>query len=274
MLTSQQAKYLKDAFRNGRVVCFTGAGISVESGIPAFRGTGGLWERYDPEVYAYPRGLAGLIQRDPDALIGFLSELYSTLLQAQPNLAHTALGVLERQGLLEGVITQNVDNLHTVAGNRGVIELHGNAFRYRCNRCGAGFMLERDRAREMVSLLGRAKGSRRELLRVLSRYLVRCERSGCGGRMRTGVVLFGEDLPEDAVASAYALLDKADTVLVVGSSMEVYPAAGMPLYAKDRGAALIEVNMEHTPLTEICDLHIPALASAALPEVLRIVTHE
>ena len=228
------------AFSRGKAVCFTGAGISQESGIPTFRGKGGLWERYDPELFATEEGLRSVLNDDPRTMARFLAELYSVLLRARPNPGHEALARMERRGMLAGVITQNIDDLHRSAGSRAVFELHGNAFRARCARCAATRALERGVLQAMVVAAGSCRTTSR-LLRVLSGVFPRC---ACGGRFRTDVVLFGEPLPEDQMAGAYALLEDCEALLVVGSSLSVYPAASLPEYAKQRGAALIEIDSE------------------------------
>jgi NAD-dependent deacetylase len=268
MIPEQLARYLEHALNRGKTVCFTGSGISAESGIPTFRGKGGLWERYDPGVYAYRQGLISLFRERPAELVNFVVDFYSLLFKARPNTAHLALGILEKENRLRAVITQNIDNLHQEAGNRNVVELHGNAFRIRCQGCLNTLSIEKDRLKEMVSLLKRGADSKTKILKVLSRYFSRC---ACGGRYRIDITLFGELLPEDALASAYKYLDEADTLLMVGTSLVVYPAAQLPLYAKKRGAKLIEINTEKSSLSEICDYSITGRASEVLPEILKLI---
>jgi NAD-dependent deacetylase len=260
--------YIKKDFKKGKVVCLTGAGISYESGIPTFRGKGGLWEKYDPEIYAYPEGLASILRTAPQRLADFIVDFYSLLLEAKPNPAHLALSVLEKDGILNSVITQNVDNLHQQAGSRNVIELHGNAFRIRCMRCPKKITIEKERLKEMVRLFKASRDSRFRLLKVISRYFPRC---GCGYRYRIDIVLFKEELPQDALFKAYRELDNCDVLLVVGSSLVVYPAASLPLYAKAKGAQLIEINNEPSNLSDLCDYRIMGRASEILPQVLKVV---
>ena len=118
MITQEAKDCIRRSFEKGKVVCLTGAGISAESDIPTFRGKGGLWEKYDPARYASPDGLYGVLRNHPDEFTRFLIDFYSTLLQAKPNRAHFVLSVLERDGILKSVITQNIDNLHQLAGSR------------------------------------------------------------------------------------------------------------------------------------------------------------
>lgn len=260
--------YIKKSFRKGNVVCLTGAGISAESGIPTFRGRGGLWEKYDPEIYANTEGLVSLFKTHPEKLTDFVIDFYAVLLKARPNPAHAALAVLEKEGILSSVITQNIDNLHQQAGSRSVVELHGNASRIRCSGCGQVIILERERLREFIQLLGISRKSRLKILKVFSRYFPRCK---CGSRYRIDIVLFGEMLPEDVLSLAYKHLAKCNTLLIIGSSLVVYPAAGLPLYAKEKGAKLIEINNEPSGLSQICDYQINGKSSEVLPEILRIL---
>jgi len=258
-------QFIRSAFKDGGVVCLTGAGVSAESGIPTFRGKGGLWEKYDPQVYAYPEGLLGLLRARPRALVDFLTDLYTVLLEARPNPAHTALAALENKGIVQAVITQNIDNLHQRAGTRNCVEVHGNAFRIRCARCAVRITFERGRVNEMLESLRRGAGSANALRRIMSRYFPRCR---CGGRFRIDVVLFGEPLPEDAFEEAVELVRGSKVLMLVGTSLAVYPAAGLPAYAKDAGAVLIEVNKEDTVFSKLCDHRIRACAGDALPQIL------
>ncbi len=204
MLTKKVSDFIKRSFKEGNIVCLTGAGISCESGIPTFRGKGGLWESYDPEVYATMEGLISVFRGSPQKLVDFVCDYYSVLLKAQPNPAHMSLLALEKAGLLKAVITQNVDNLHQAAGTRSVVELHGNSFRIRCVGCQRKISLEKDRVKEMVKLLEKNRDSRIKLLKVLSRYCPRC--INCGSRYRIDIVFFGEMLPQDELTMAYKFL--------------------------------------------------------------------
>jgi NAD-dependent deacetylase len=252
-------------FKQGNVVSLTGAGISSESGIPTFRGKGGLWEKYDPQIYANAEGLASLLKEEPWDLINFVVDFYSILLKAKPNPAHIALTVLEKEGMLTSVITQNIDNLHTYAGSRNIIELHGNAYRIRCAGCNKKITLERERTEEFIRLLKINRDSYFKILKILSRYLPRCN---CGSRFRLDIVLFGEELPRQEISRAYAQLNKCNLLLLIGTSLLVYPAANLPLYAKERGAKILEINSEPSALSGICDYQIVGKASIVLPKLL------
>jgi NAD-dependent deacetylase len=268
MIPQELARYLKNVFKKGRVVCLTGAGISAESGIPTFRGKGGLWEKYDPSVYANSEGLISLLQEKPASLIDFIVDFYSVLFKAKPNPGHFALSILEKENMLRAIITQNIDNLHQQAGNRNVVELHGNCFRIRCSNCSKTLTLEKDRLKEMVTWLKRNRDSKIKILQILSRYFPRCT---CSGRYRIDIVLFGEVLPQEELSRAYQYLDNCDTLLIVGTSLVVYPAASLPLYAKERGAKLVEINSEKSAFSEICDYRVMDKASEALPAILNLI---
>lgn len=268
MIPEEARNYIKKIFKKGNVVCLSGAGISAESGIPTFRGKGGLWEKYDPEIYANTPGLVSIFRTRPQDLVDFMVDFYSVLLKAKPNPAHLALAALEKENILRAVITQNIDNLHQRAGNRKVIELHGNAYRIRCMLCQQKITFEKERLKEMIELLKINKTSRIKLLKIFSRYFPRCE---CGSRYRIDIVLFGEMLPQDELSRAYQELDHCDVLLLIGSSLVVYPAAALPLYAKERGAKLIEINIEPSTLSDSCDYQIRGEASEILPEILTIL---
>lgn len=265
--TAEPLEAVREIFKKGNVVCLTGAGISYESGIPTFRGKGGLWETYDPEVYGNMPGLISVFRNDPEKFVAFVNDFYSVLLKAKPNRAHVALAYLEKSGLVKAVITQNIDNLHQRCGTRNVIELHGNAFRVRCEKCGAALILEADRVREMLSLLQRQRDSSVALRRIFSRYCPRC--AGCSGRFRIDIVLFGEMLPEQAMQKSFELIDTCRTLVVVGSSLVVYPAASLPQYAKERGVRLIEINPEPSALSDLSDYKLIGSAADILPELVR-----
>ncbi len=251
----------------GNVVFLTGAGMSRESGIPTFRGRGGLWEKYDPQIYANLPGLVSVFREDPEKLTGFIVDFYNLLLKSKPNPGHLSLSYLEKSALLKAVITQNVDNLHQQAGTRSVLELHGNAFRVRCQGCGAVLKLEKERVREMISLMDKARDSSRKLREIFGRYCPRC--ASCKGRFRIDIVFFGEQLDEDILSRSRKALEDCRALIVVGSSLAVYPAAGLPLYAKEHGAKIAEINPERSALSDICDYRIFGAAAEVLPEIVK-----
>jgi NAD-dependent deacetylase len=254
--SERYARELEDLLRaSERAVAFTGAGVSEESGIPTFRGQEGLWDRYPPYLYANLGGLALLFLARPSRVAAFASDVIASLLDAVPNPCHEVLAGWEAAGRIRGVITQNVDDLHAVAGSRNVCELHGNAFRVRCLRCGRKEKLPREHLREISWQLRRGRFSRMELLRLLFDYASRCR--DCGGRRRPDVVLFGEGLPAEEWDRAFRWTSQADLFLVVGTSALVYPAAMLPRLARESGALVVEVNPEPTPVTALAGLHVP-----------------
>jgi NAD-dependent deacetylase len=238
------------------VVALTGAGLSVESGIPPFRGPGGLWTKYgEPPLDGYQRFL-----RDPrQAWLDRLSPrepwaqaLGETLARAKPNAGHRALAELEALGRCDAVITQNIDDLHRQAGARRLLEIHGNHKLLRCLGCLARFgpgELEIDSA----SLPPRCPS--------------------CGGLVKGDTVQFGEPIPADVLRRCHEAVEGADTMLVIGTSATVYPAAEFPLEVLRRGGRLIEVNPEPSELTELASLSLRGPGGALLPRLVVDVTH-
>jgi NAD-dependent deacetylase len=204
---------------NQPCVALTGAGASTESGIPDFRSAGGVWAQYDPIEVASVDGL----RRDPARVWEFYGRRLDVLAAAKPNPAHFALAALEERGLLDAVITQNVDGLHTQAGSRDVIQVHGSIATASCPGCGG--VLDRARVRELLPLPC-------------------CPE--CGTVLRPDVVLFGELLPAAAIDRATALAQGAALLLVVGSSLEVWPVAGLPGETVEHGGAIAIVNRDPT----------------------------
>lgn len=233
--------------RAGAAVAFTGAGISEESGLPTYRGEGGLWTKFDP----YKVASIQEFRRDPSVYWNY--SLSHRRIGADPNAAHRALVALERAGRLKAVITQNTDGLHQKAGSGDVIELHGSSSAVVCLDCETQF------PRADIDALNRQH----------------CPPScpACGGRyLKPTVVLFGEPLPMEALARAQALAMQADLMLVVGSSLQVYPAAGIPRLAHDGGAELVIVNAEPTPFDGWAHAVLHGKAGEILPCLLGLVS--
>jgi len=254
-----------------RVLAFTGAGVSLESGIPTFRGSGGIWEQYPPSLYANLPGLALVFVLRGRKLAGFAAEAISTLVEACPNPCHVALARME-EDTLQGVITQNVDDLHGLAGSKKVLELHGNAFRLRCGRCRSTRRVDRERLAEVARRLKRPGAKRRDLLSALRYYALRCPQ--CGGRTRPDVVLFGESLPPGVLDEAVLLASQCDLLLVLGTTAVIYPAALVPRVAMDTGARIVEINTQPTNLTPLVDLSIPYPAGDFFAGYMRMVGWE
>jgi len=252
--------------RAERVVAFTGAGISEESGIPTFRGKGGIWDRYPPERFAHIPGLIAEFLLQPERVANFLREILESCLDAEPNPAHLALAHWEAQGKLRAVITQNIDTLHEGAGSRKVIKLHGSIDRLRCTDCGFRQDFDEVQLRRWAVALSLQGMGRRQLWHALKQILSSCPY--CGGRRRPDVVLFGDLLPQDAWMQAQREASLCQLLLVIGTSGLVHPAADIPLLAKRSGATLIEINPQPTSLTPHADLFLAGKAGQVLKELM------
>jgi NAD-dependent protein deacetylase/lipoamidase len=235
--------------RNQPCVVLTGAGISTESGIPDFRSPTGLWAQFDPMEY----GTIEAFRSDPEKVWRFYAPRISMLTKAEPNPAHHALAELERLGFVRAVVTQNIDLLHERAGSREVVEVHGSIRASTCPQCDASHSLERVRA----------------LLEERPEEAPRC--ASCAGVLKPDVVFFGELLPERAMEQAHALAASAGLMLVVGSSLEVFPVAGLPQQTLNAGGELAIVNLGPTPFDGRAAVKVDASAAEALPEVARIL---
>jgi NAD-dependent deacetylase len=243
-MTIQHAAELLSSARRG--LALTGAGVSAESGIPTFRGEGGLWTKYDPVKVAS----IGYFMADPAAYWKVSKERGGVALAARPNPAHETLARLESEGHISAVATQNTDGLHQESGSKRVIELHGSGRMVECLDCGH---------REPRSVVQK---------RLDVEMPPRCP--SCGGTLlKPTVVLFGEPMPQTAVQEAFGLARQADVMLVVGSSLVVFPAAEVPLIAVRAGAAMIVVNAEPTPVDRLAEVVIQGKAGEVLPEILR-----
>jgi len=229
-------------------VALTGAGVSAESGIPTFRGEGGLWTKYDPiKVSSIDTFLA-----DPTGYWEVARERGGLALAARPNPGHEALAALESQGRLVAVITQNTDGLHQAAGSTHVVELHGSGRTVECLACGAREPRSEVQARLDVEMPPRCRN--------------------CGGTLlKPTVVFFGQAMPPAAVEEAYDLAGSADVMLVVGSSLVVYPAADVPLAAVRAGARLIVINAEPTPFDRLAEVVIHGRSGEVLPQILTLI---
>ena len=222
-------------------IAFTGAGISVASGIPDFRSPGGLWSKYDPMKVATAEALLN----NPKGVWEFLLDTVDLFDQCGPNPAHVALARLETEDKLQGIITQNVDNLHQRAGSCCVVEYHGNFQRFFCQKC---------RKSEPLDQVGQVSSDR------IPPY---CET--CGGLIRPDVVFFGEAIPTEALQHSRDLLRKADLILIIGTSGEVAPANTIPHQIKRNGGSVIEINLGSTLYNNITDVRFDAPVEEVLP---------
>jgi NAD-dependent deacetylase len=239
-LAARLAKLIRDA---QPCVVLTGAGVSTESGIPDFRSPTGIWAEFDPLEYASIEAF----RHDPAKVWSFYAPRFAMLTEAEPNDAHRALAVLEESGYVRAIVTQNIDLLHQRAGSRDVIEVHGSIRTSSCRGCGASYPLA-----DVVALLEREPAPS-------------C--SVCGGILKPDVVFFGELLPELAIERASELAREARLLLVVGSSLEVYPVAGLPLETVEAGGRLAIVNRDPTPFDEDAELVVHAAAGETLRAV-------
>jgi NAD-dependent deacetylase len=227
----------------GSCVVLTGAGISTASGIPDFRSPTGIWAQYDPMEYA----TIGAFRRDPVKVWDFYARRLDVLKQAAPNPAHHALAELEQAGVVEAVVTQNIDRLHELAGTRELVEVHGSIRTSSCPGCGEVVGFD-----EVVKLLEDAPAPA-------------CPR--CGRVLKPDVVMFGEQLPAAAIDRAFELAERTPLLLVVGSSLEVYPVAGLPQATLDAGGRLAIVNRGSTAYDGEAELVLDQDAAAVLPAV-------
>ncbi|MFO7737183.1 MAG: NAD-dependent deacylase [Desulfatiglandaceae bacterium] len=224
-------------------LALTGAGVSVESGIPDFRSAQGLWSKYDPAEYA----AIDAFRARPEMVWEMLREMDDLISDAKPNKAHLGMGELERMGCLHWIVTQNVDNLHQRGGSKNVIEYHGNSSTLSCLWCGRGYLSEDRR----------------------NQYPPRCD---CGKILKPDVVFFGEAIPQDALSRSFQLASAAQALLVAGTSAVVSPANSIPAIAKRNGARIIEINMERTHLTDtVTDVFLQGSAGTIISDLVDAV---
>lgn len=231
--------------RNGNILVFTGAGISVESGVPPFRGPDGLWETHDPSFIEL-----GRFMREPEVSWPIINELFfDAVVHAEPNAAHFAIVELERAGLVLAVVTQNIDGLHQAAGSMDVLEFHGTTRTLHCMTCGAVY--ERNHV-------------------DFSEMPPSC--ASCGGILKPDFVFFSEAIPEDVAEAAFDAAEAASLVLVIGTMGEVLPAAHVPLAAKRVGKPLIEINtIPSTYTNDYTDIFLQGKAGEVLPALVKEV---
>jgi NAD-dependent deacetylase len=225
--------------RAHRVVFATGAGISAESGVPTFRGEGGIWNKMRPEELASVDGF----MRNPQLVWEWYQHRRDLMSRVVPNPGHFAIAAFEKYFPESVVITQNIDGLHRQAGSSRILELHGDISRNKCFECGRLYDGEIDPDAD----------------------LPRC---GCGGMIRPDVVWFGEMLPHDVLQAAFEAAEAAEVFFAIGTSAVVQPAASLPLVAARRGACLVEVNLEPTPLTPVADVFLQGKSGEILPRLL------
>jgi len=221
-------------------VSLTGAGVSAESGIDTFRSKDGLWKKYDPAVYASIE----VFKKDPSKYWTIRGDFIRNYDEYNPNPGHYALAELEKMGLVRSVITQNIDGLHTKAGSKNVIEIHGSLRETYCLQCRKEYVAP-------------------NIPEGIPPY---CE---CGGVLKPNTVLFGESLPHEALDGAYSEAQACNLMLVIGTSAVVQPAASLPLIAKERGSKIIEVNIEKA--FPVADYFLQEKSGVALPKIIAAI---
>jgi len=225
-------------------VAFTGAGISVESGIPPFRGAGGLWSQYDPIILDLD-----YYTRKPEKSWPVVKKLFFDFFgNAKPNAAHRALAKMEQEGSLKEIITQNIDNLHQEAGSKKVYEFHGNSRQFVCMQCGSIFQ-------------------RNDL--ELTNNPPRCLLANCNGLLKPDFIFFGEGIPIEAYEASIQAARNADVFILIGTTGEIMPASQIPLLAKQNGAKIIEINITESNFTsQITDLFLQAKATEVMNSII------
>ena len=235
--------------KSKRFVFLTGAGISQESGVPTFRGNDGLWKTHDPAKLAT---LSSFLE-NPSLVWGFYSYRQKLISKCRPNPAHLAISKIEEQKKGDSwVLTQNVDNLHRLAGSKNIIELHGNIFKLSCIRCGYSGYMDMDMDMDMDMVLP-----------------PKC--TGCESVLKPGVVMFEEALPQKEWGTAIELSSSCDLMFIVGTSLNVSPVNTLPSYAKDNNAVLVEVNPEETWLSRFMDFSIKGSSADVLPNIYNLM---
>lgn len=242
-------KYLLEAaklLKNAKfATAFTGAGISVESGIPPFRGSTGLWSKYDPVVL----DINYFHTNTKETWLVIRELFYDFFGKAKPNPAHTALAKMEKMGILKALITQNIDNLHQEAGSREVYEYHGTAQTMVCTKCASKYHSSNINLQISPPL---------------------CEK--CKGVLKPDFIFFGEGIPPEAAKKSSEAANKSDVFLVIGTTGEVMPASMLPHIAKQSGAQIIEVNVEKSNYTnQISDIFLQGKAGSVLPKLLEAI---
>lgn len=229
-------------------IALSGAGISVDSGIPDFRSPGGLWTHFDPMEY----GTIEAFNRNPSKAWEMFEEMSKVILPAKPNPGHLGLAELEEMGLLKAIITQNIDNLHQEAGSKNVIEFHGNSNKLVCRTCGGRFSADEAEAKKNDN------------------WPPECP--SCAEILKPDVVLFGEQIPYYALTESQAHAQKSDLIFVLGASVTVMPASGIPLITRNNGGKIIEFNLTETQLSPIADITLFGNTSVTVPRFVQTVS--
>ncbi len=238
-----------------KIVVFVGAGLSTESGIPDFRSPGGVWDRYDPEDFYFQNFVSDQSKREK--YWEMATEMYAAMKDAKPNAGHAAVAELERLGKLDCLITQNIDGLHFKAGNseKKVLELHGTAMHVACLDCRKRY--ERGLIQDRIAAGEKAP---------------RCD--ACGGLLKPATISFGQAMPERETAEAFRRSAECDLFIVIGSSLVVYPAAQMPVVAKQSGSRLVIINRDETACDRRADIIIKGQAGTIMAAIMQEVKND
>lgn len=234
--------------KSASTVALTGAGVSTKSGIPDFRGPDGLWTKVDPAKFASVNGFLS----DPKGWWEMALEMAPTVINAKPNPSHTMLAKLEKMGLLDCLVTQNVDGLHQKAGSKNVLEVHGSLFSATCTVC-------------------QIQVDRKYLEKAMKKRQIPAMCPTCGGLLKLDTVFFGEALPQKTLGAAVEAARNCQLLLAVGSYLVVYPVATLPTIATQSGAKFIIINQEPTPLDQMADLVFHAEAGETLTQIVKAI---
>jgi NAD-dependent deacetylase len=234
--------------QSASTVALTGAGVSTKSGIPDFRGPDGLWTKVDPTKFASINGFLS----DPKGWWEMALEMAPTIMNAKPNPSHTMLAKLEKMGLIDCLVTQNVDGLHQMAGSKTVLEVHGSLFSATCTVC-------------------QIQVNRKYLEKAMKKRQIPVMCPTCGGLLKLDTVFFGEALPQKTLGAAVEAARNCELMLAVGSYLVVYPVATLPTIATQSGAKFIIINQEPTPLDQIADLVFHAEAGETLTQIVKSI---
>ena len=238
LLIKESARIIRES---KSTIAFTGAGISVESGIPPFRGENGLWNKYDPKVL----DLSYFYANAEECWVYIREIFYDFFADASPNKAHEVLAEMEQRGMLKAVVTQNIDNLHHEAGSRTVHEFHGNSKKLKCPKCANKFDVSEIDLKTLPP---------------------RCAEDG--EVLKPDFIFFGEGIPHEAYTNSFEAAEQAEVCLIIGSTGEVTPASFVPRTAKQSGATIIEINPDETTFTrQITDIHLKGKASEVLAKL-------
>ncbi len=249
-LIAKGAELIREATK---ILVFSGAGLSTESGIPDFRSPGGLWEKYDPSEFEFQRFVSD--EKAREKYWEMSTDSYGLMRDALPNRAYRAIKVLEKVGKLLAIVTQNIDNLHHKAGNspEKIIEIHGTAFSVSCLSCGKRYN------RDVIE--GRIQSG------VKVPY---CDE--CSGMLKPETISFGQSMPQDKMAASISFADACDLCIVLGSSLVVYPAASIPARAVEAGAKLMIINRDETALDQHADLVVHDSVGKALGDMVEAIS--